>query len=282
MLLLSAPASPFGRKVKITAQIKGLMDRISVEAVDTSRTDNHDLKARNPLQKIPVLVLDDGTELYDSRVICEYLDSLVSAPSLFPQHGRERFDVLKRGAMADGVMEAALLLVYERRFRSEDQRSPLWVERQQSKIDAVLDLLWECFAGPLFQVSLELRAGRARADALKNMAKRSGVPERVIEAQWARGGGPPTGVYACDLHVEANDRQGLLRDISDVLSREKVNVTAVKTQSRAGMARMAFTVELASAAQLQKMLAVLGEVMDHAQIPDGGSLAGPHRHPLRA
>ncbi len=92
----------------------------------------------------------------------------------------------------------------------------------------------------------------------RNMAARN--PERVIEAQWARGGGLRAGVYACDLHVEANDRQGLLRDISDALSREKVNVTAVKTQSRAGMARMAFTVELASAAQLQKMLAVLGEV----------------------
>lgn len=139
MLLLSAPASPFGRKVKITARIKGLIDRIRVENVDTSRTDNHELRAKNPLQKIPVLVLDDGTELYDSRVICEYLDSLSSSPVVFPPHGRSRFDVLTRGALADGLMEAALLLVYENRFRTEDQRSPLWSERQQAKIDATLD-----------------------------------------------------------------------------------------------------------------------------------------------
>lgn len=141
MLLLSAPASPFGRKVKITARIKGLIDRISIETVDTSRTDNHALRAKNPLQKIPVLILDDGAELYDSRVICEYLDSLAPSPMLFPPSGRERFDVLKRGAMADGIMEAALLLVYEKRFRTEAQRSPVWSDRQQAKIDAALDLL---------------------------------------------------------------------------------------------------------------------------------------------
>jgi GTP pyrophosphokinase len=89
----------------------------------------------------------------------------------------------------------------------------------------------------------------------RNMAARN--PERVIEATW---GEKPALAYACDLRVEAADRQGLLRDISDVLSKERVNVTAVKTQSKAGVARMAFTVELASAAQLQKILAVLGEV----------------------
>jgi GTP pyrophosphokinase len=89
----------------------------------------------------------------------------------------------------------------------------------------------------------------------RNMAARN--PERVIEATW---GGQQQTIYACDIHVEANDRQGLLRDISDVLSKEKVNVTAVKTQSKAGVARMAFTVELASAGQLQRILAILAEV----------------------
>lgn len=89
----------------------------------------------------------------------------------------------------------------------------------------------------------------------RNMAARN--PERVIDAQW---GGKPASLYACDLYVEAADRQGLLRDISDVLSKEKVNVTAVKTQSKVGVARMAFTVELGSAVQLQRILTVLGEV----------------------
>ncbi|MDP1653999.1 MAG: bifunctional (p)ppGpp synthetase/guanosine-3',5'-bis(diphosphate) 3'-pyrophosphohydrolase [Rhodocyclaceae bacterium] len=89
----------------------------------------------------------------------------------------------------------------------------------------------------------------------RNMAARN--PERVIEATW---GGKHESIYSCDLHVEAADRQGLLRDISDVLSKEKVNVTAVKTQSKSGTARMAFTIELGSAAQMQRILAVLGEV----------------------
>lgn len=139
MLLYSAPASPFGRKVKMTARLKGLMDRITVETIDTSRPDNPALRSKNPLQKIPVLILEDGTEFYDSRVICEYLDSLAPAPPLFPASGAERFDVLRRGALADGIMEAALLLVYEKRFRTEEQRSEVWTARQQSKIDAALD-----------------------------------------------------------------------------------------------------------------------------------------------
>ncbi|MBS3935080.1 MAG: bifunctional (p)ppGpp synthetase/guanosine-3',5'-bis(diphosphate) 3'-pyrophosphohydrolase [Sulfuritalea sp.] len=99
---------------------------------------------------------------------------------------------------------------------------------------------------------------RVECANFRNMAARN--PERVIEAEWARRGGKLPSVYASDLRVEAADRQGLLRDISDALSKEKVNVTAVRTQSRAGVARMAFTVELASAAQLQKILAVLGAV----------------------
>ncbi|MBK7814251.1 MAG: bifunctional (p)ppGpp synthetase/guanosine-3',5'-bis(diphosphate) 3'-pyrophosphohydrolase [Rhodocyclaceae bacterium] len=89
----------------------------------------------------------------------------------------------------------------------------------------------------------------------RNMSVRN--PERVVDAQW---GGQHGGVYAADLLVEANDRQGLLRDISDVLSKEKINVTAVKTQSKSGLARMAFTVELADADQLQRVLARVGEI----------------------
>jgi GTP pyrophosphokinase len=82
-------------------------------------------------------------------------------------------------------------------------------------------------------------------------------PERVIDAQW---GGKQGGVYATDLLVEAHDRQGLLRDISDVLSKEKINVTAVKTQSKGGSARMAFTIELANAEQLKRVLGLVREV----------------------
>jgi GTP pyrophosphokinase len=93
----------------------------------------------------------------------------------------------------------------------------------------------------------------------RNMAARN--PERVISAEWGEQWNAQSGaVYPVDLLVDAGDRQGLLRDISDVLSREKINVTAVKTQSRAGMAHMSFTVELAGTAALQKALASLREV----------------------
>ena len=93
----------------------------------------------------------------------------------------------------------------------------------------------------------------------RNMAARN--PERVISAEWGEQWSAQSGaVYPVDLLVDAGDRQGLLRDISDVLSREKINVTAVKTQSRAGMAHMSFTVELTGTAALQKALASLREV----------------------
>jgi GTP pyrophosphokinase len=93
----------------------------------------------------------------------------------------------------------------------------------------------------------------------RNMAARN--PERVISAEWGEQWNAQSGaVYPVDLLVDAGDRQGLLRDISDVLSREKINVTAVKTQSRAGMAHMSFTVELTGTAALQKALASLREV----------------------
>ncbi|MDK9704279.1 MAG: bifunctional (p)ppGpp synthetase/guanosine-3',5'-bis(diphosphate) 3'-pyrophosphohydrolase [Sulfuritalea sp.] len=89
----------------------------------------------------------------------------------------------------------------------------------------------------------------------RNMAARN--PERVISAEWGAQSGA---VYPVDLLVDAGDRQGLLRDISDILSREKINVTAVKTQSRAGVAHMSFTVELSGTAALQKALSALREV----------------------
>jgi GTP pyrophosphokinase len=89
----------------------------------------------------------------------------------------------------------------------------------------------------------------------RNMVARN--PERVIDAQW---GGQQQGLYATDIVVEANDRQGLLRDISDVLSKEKINVTAVKTQSKSGIARMAFTVELPGLDLLQRVLMLVGDV----------------------
>ena len=135
MKLLSSPASPFGRKVKVVARMKGVLDQIEIEKADTNVAENKVLKKENPLAKIPVLILADGTQLFDSHVICEYLDSLTPSPRLFPAAGAERFNTLTLGALGDGILEAALLLVYEKRFRPEDKWVRSWMDRQQSKID---------------------------------------------------------------------------------------------------------------------------------------------------
>ncbi|MGH6814230.1 MAG: glutathione S-transferase family protein [Hyphomicrobiaceae bacterium] len=138
MKLLSHPFSPYARKVRLTAAMKGLLERMSVETVDANIVDNPILKSANPLRKIPVLVLDDGSRLFDSAVICEYLDTLEPTPRLFPSGGAERFKTLTLGALGDGILDAAILLVYEKRFRPEDKWVTTWTDRQQLKIDTAL------------------------------------------------------------------------------------------------------------------------------------------------
>jgi glutathione S-transferase len=137
MKLLSSPASPFVRKVRVAAGMKGVLDQIEVLPADTNKGDDN-LNRLNPLGKIPCLLTDSGAVLYDSPVICEYLDSLTPQPVLFPKSGAERFAVLTRGALGDGMLDAALLLVYEKRFRPDGMQVAAWVDRQQSKIDRSL------------------------------------------------------------------------------------------------------------------------------------------------
>ena len=141
MTLLTHPLSPYGRKVKIAIALKGVKDRIEVVQVDTNPLDNPEITRANPLGKIPALVIDDNAAIFDSHVICEYLDSLAPAPVLFPKSGVERMRTLTLGSLCDGILDAALLLVYEKRFRPEEKWHPPWQERQQRKIDRSLDFL---------------------------------------------------------------------------------------------------------------------------------------------
>jgi glutathione S-transferase len=134
MLLRSNPASPFGRKVKIVADILGLSSQITVIAADTLDS-NDPLRNDNPLGKIPALVLDDGSSLYDSRVIVEYLDHLAGANRVIPAEPKQRFAALRLQALSDGIAEAAVLIIYETRFRPEEKRVAAWVDHQQGKID---------------------------------------------------------------------------------------------------------------------------------------------------
>ncbi len=131
MKLYSSAPSPFGRKVKITAHLTGLFDQIDVVNVDG----NDPLSAAlnpNPLNKIPALELDSGQLIVDSKVICEYLITQSGRLELLPEN--LRVDVLSRAALADGITEAALLMVYERRFRAESQINTDWLTRQNQKV----------------------------------------------------------------------------------------------------------------------------------------------------
>jgi len=139
MKLRSSPSSPFGRKVKLSAMILGVIDKIEVTRSNTQDPADP-ITTENPLGKIPALVLDDGTCLYDSRVICEYLDGLAGGGKLFPA-GEARWQALTVQALCDGILDAAILQVYEGRFRPDEKRHEPWVERQQDKVTRALDWL---------------------------------------------------------------------------------------------------------------------------------------------
>ncbi len=141
MKLLTTPTTPFGRKVQLAAAIKGVAEQIKIVKADTNPPGNAELMADNPLGKVPVLVLDDGTRIFDSCVICEYVDTLgaADAPRLIPENGPGRWTTLTLAALADGLAEAGILIFYEQLFRTEGERSASWVARQQSKVDAALD-----------------------------------------------------------------------------------------------------------------------------------------------
>lgn len=134
LVLRSSAASPFGRKVKIAVAMLGLSDRIEIVNADTMDP-NDSIRQQNPLGKIPALILENGEVLYDSRVILEYLDHLAGGGRIVPSSGWERFAALRQQALADGIMDAALLYVYEGRWRAEDRREPKWLELQTGKIE---------------------------------------------------------------------------------------------------------------------------------------------------
>lgn len=152
MHLYTSPTTPFGRKVMVQILESGLEGRITTHAVTGTPLDPGSMPvATNPLGKIPALVLDNGQALYDSRVICRYLDQL-SGAGLYPS-GDGLWPVLRLEATADGILEAAVLMVYEARLRPEERRHAPWVEGQWLKISRALDMVEQSeltlLAGPL-------------------------------------------------------------------------------------------------------------------------------------
>ena len=132
MQLRSSPSSPFGRKVKMATYILGFDDQVTPVLTDTLDP-NDSICEVNPLGKIPALE-DDGATYYDSRVIMEYLDAKAGGGKIIPASGPARFEALTRAALMDGILDAAILVIYEHRMRPEDKYVEAVVERQRGKI----------------------------------------------------------------------------------------------------------------------------------------------------
>lgn len=139
MKLFHSHSSPFVRKVMIVAHEVGLADRIEclpAAAHPTSR--DGAILAHHPLAQVPTLIDDEGRVIADSRVICEYLNAL-GGGGLFPETGPRRWIALSEQSIADGLLDAALLIRYEVTVRPESERSPAWIAGQSAKIDSCLD-----------------------------------------------------------------------------------------------------------------------------------------------
>lgn len=139
MKLIGSLTSPFVRKVRVVLAEKKIECGFEVDSPWTPETNVPNI---NPLGKIPVLALDDDTVLFDSRVISEYLDNVAPNNKLMPAPNRERTEVKRWEALADGVNEAAGLVFLERK-RPETQQSPEWIARQQDKIIRGLECMSE-------------------------------------------------------------------------------------------------------------------------------------------
>lgn len=152
MKLYHSPTSPYVRKVMIVLQETGQLDQVELIAtVPTPIAAPEHLTGRNPLGKVPALERDDGPALFDSRVICAYLDARAGG-GLYPK-GPRAWDVRTLEALGDGITDAALLMTYEARLRPETQRWDDWTEGQWAKIAracAALERQWlSHLAGPL-------------------------------------------------------------------------------------------------------------------------------------
>ena len=141
MKLYYSPSSPYARKVRVLA-LETKLDK-KIEMVNVALTPvapNADVDKHNPIGKIPALSVK-GIDLFDSPVICEYLDSQHKGRKLFPRKGRERWMALRQQAMGDGLLDAALLARYEGALRPEDRRWAEWSQGQVRKMNGVLDQL---------------------------------------------------------------------------------------------------------------------------------------------
>lgn len=187
MKLYHTQTSPFVRKVMLVAHELGLADRIEVAFLrPNALAPDPELSRQNPLSKIPCLVVEDGGRelaLYDSVVICEYLDTLAGG-RLIPAGGPARWEVLRRQALADGILDAGIQVFYERLHRPAELQWEAWMDGQRAKVhqgldalereleeaaEVAVDLGWIAVAAAIgwleFREVVEVRAGRPKVSA---------------------------------------------------------------------------------------------------------------------
>ncbi|MBA1154589.1 glutathione S-transferase [Microvirga mediterraneensis] len=138
--LFHSPASPYVRKVLVSAHEKGVENQIELlpSAAGPVKRDQA-IVSHNPSGKVPTAILPDGQSLFDSRVICAYVDTLSDTPRLVPASHEERFRALTLEALADSILDAALLCRYETVLRPEEKRWTDWYNGQMEKVDSGLD-----------------------------------------------------------------------------------------------------------------------------------------------
>ncbi|HTH76695.1 MAG TPA: glutathione S-transferase C-terminal domain-containing protein [Trinickia sp.] len=144
MKLIGSLTSPYVRKARIVLAEKKIDYQLVLEDVWAPDTTIYTF---NPVGKVPCLVMEDGEPVFDSRVICEYVDTLSPVGKLIPQSGRERIEVRCWEALADGVLDAAVLIRLELTQREAGQRSEAWLARQRRKIEEGLDAMASGLAG---------------------------------------------------------------------------------------------------------------------------------------
>jgi glutathione S-transferase len=147
MKLLGTDGSPYARKARVAIAEKGVAcDYVAASPRDPASG----VSAANPLAKIPTLLLDDGTAIYDSSVIAEYVDGIAPSPKLIPEAFAERIAVRCWEALGNGVLDATVSIMHDRRLPAPQQRGAEYVTRQMEKIDAALALIDKTVAGTDF------------------------------------------------------------------------------------------------------------------------------------
>jgi glutathione S-transferase len=179
-VLRSTLTSPFGRKVRMAIDVLTLSDRVSLVPADPL-DESDTLRQQNPLGKMPCLVLSDGTSIYDSGVIIDYLQELKGTDKLIPLRGLARFKALTLARLADGILDASILVIYDNRFRPGEPPSERWLAHQRGKINRGLAAFQSALPDPRKTdvVSIGLACALGYLDWRKQVDRRPVYPGLV-------------------------------------------------------------------------------------------------------